>query len=160
LAIDVETYYQRYGPMVIRRCRQLLKNEEKAMEAAQDVFVQLVRKQESLNDQAPAGLLMRMATNICLNIIRSERRHPEDADDERLVNIASADDSESRLLAKLRLDRIFKREQPSTKLIAVLHYYDGLTLEEVAREVNMSVSGVRKRLRTLRARALELEGAL
>lgn len=160
MAIDVETYYQRYGPMVIRRCRQLLKNEEKAMEAAQDVFVQLVRKQDSLNDQAPAGLLMRIATNVCLNIIRCERRHPEDVDDEKLVQIAGAEDSESKMFARIRLDRIFNREQPSTRLIAVLHYYDGLTLEEVAREVGMSVSGVRKRLRMLRARALELEGAL
>jgi DNA-directed RNA polymerase specialized sigma24 family protein len=32
----------------------------------------------------------------------------------------------------------------------VLHHVDGLTLEEVAAEVGMSVSGVRKRLRTIK----------
>ncbi len=129
------------------------------MEAAQDVFVQLVRKQNKLDDKAPAGLLMRIATNTCLNIIRSDRRHPEDANDETLVRIANTDDSESQIFARLRLDRIFRKEQDSTKTIAVLHYYDGLTLEQTAQMVGMSVSGVRKRLRTLRTRALELEGA-
>ena len=38
----------------------------------------------------------------------------------------------------------------STRTIAVLHYVDGWTLEEVAQEVSLSVSGVRKRLRVLR----------
>ena len=56
------------------------------------------------------------------------------------------------------LAQIFSREQPSTKTIAVLHLLDGLTLEEVAAEVGLSVSGVRKRLRTLRQHVVELEG--
>ncbi len=41
--------------------------------------------------------------------------------------------------------------------MAVMHLLDGMTLEQVAREVGMSVSGVRKRLRKLRSRVAELE---
>jgi DNA-directed RNA polymerase specialized sigma24 family protein len=47
----------------------------------------------------------------------------------------------------------------STRTIAVLHLVDGMTYEEVAREVGLAVSGVRKRLRTLRAHLRELEAA-
>ncbi len=159
LPIDVESLYRRYGPMVVRRCRRLLRDEDQAMEAAQDVFVQLIRHRESLTDEAPAGLLMRMATNVSLNILRSRKRHPEDRDEELLRSIACSPDAESGLWARLRLDRILGREPASTRTIAVLHYCDGLTHEQVAQEVGMSVSGVRKRLRGLRARALELEGA-
>lgn len=159
MAIDIETYYRRYGPMVIRRCRQILNDEDKAIDAAHDVFVQLMRKKDALTDKAPSGLLLRMATNICLNIIRSQKRHPEHPDDEMIARIASMEDEERGIATKLRLDRIFARESASTRMMAVLHYVDGLTLEEVALEVGMSVSGVRKRLRTLRAHAIELEGA-
>jgi RNA polymerase sigma-70 factor (ECF subfamily) len=49
------------------------------------------------------------------------------------------------------LEALFAREQVSTRTMATLHYVDGLTLEETASEMGMSVSGVRKRLRTLRA---------
>ena len=42
--------------------------------------------------------------------------------------------------------------------MAVMHFVDGLTYEEVAAEVGLSVSGVRKRLRTLKGRARALEG--
>jgi RNA polymerase sigma-70 factor (ECF subfamily) len=41
--------------------------------------------------------------------------------------------------------------------MAVLHYVDGLTLEQVADETGLSVSGVRKRLRQLRLTLREME---
>ena len=52
--------------------------------------------------------------------------------------------------APLLLDWLFRRHPASTRTMAVLHYVDGMTLEQVARECGLSVSGVRKRLRALR----------
>jgi RNA polymerase sigma-70 factor (ECF subfamily) len=54
------------------------------------------------------------------------------------------------------LNRLFSGEPESTATIAVLLLLDGLTLEQVASEVGLSVSGVRKRLRTLRSRLPQL----
>ncbi len=71
--------------MVLRRCRALLRNDAKAQDAMQDVFVALLRHQDRLQDEAPAALLLRVATNVCLNRLRTERRRPEDADDERIL---------------------------------------------------------------------------
>ena len=159
MAIDVESYYRRYGPMVLRRCRHLLRNEDLAVDAMQDTFVQLVRYQDRLADDAPSRLLYRMATNVCLNRIRTRKRHPEDADDELLQRIASLEEPESRSVARNLLDRLFSREKTSTRTIAVLHLLDGMTLEETARQVGMSVSGVRKRLRPLRQKLAAIEGA-
>ena len=50
----------------------------------------------------------------------------------------------------------FGRGRESTRTMAILHYVDGMTLQEVADEVGMSVSGVRKRLRGLRAELHDL----
>jgi len=150
--IDVESHYRSYGPLVLRRCRRLLRDEEKALDAMHDVFVQLIRHRERLVDDAPSHLLLRIATNVCLNRLRGERRRPEDKDDERLLAIAGADEgAEGRSLAQLILGRLFDRNRASTREIAVLHYVDRMTLDEVAAEVGLSVSGVRKRLRGLRA---------
>jgi RNA polymerase sigma-70 factor (ECF subfamily) len=165
MAIDIEAAYRAHGPMVLRRCRRLLRDEGKALDAMHDVFVELLRRQTTLEETAPAALLMRVATNVCLNRLRFDRRHPVDRDDEVLLQIAAQPEDadggggpEGRLGARRFLDRLFAREQPSTLTIAVLHHVDHLTLEEVAREVGLSVSGVRKRLRTLRARIPSLEG--
>ena len=159
MAVNVEELYRRYGPMVLRRCRRLLRDEEKALDAMQDTFVQVLRYEDRLVGEGTSSLLFRIATNVCLNKIRSERRRPEDPDDELLVRIAeSSEAGGANPVARLFLDKVFQRELDSTRTIAVLHLLDGMTLEEVAAEVGLSVSGVRKRLRTLRARLEELEG--
>ncbi len=157
MAIDVEDYYRRFGPMVLRQCRRLLKDEEQAVDAMQDTFVQLLKSQARLRDEAPASLLYRMATHTCLNRLRTLKRRPETRDEELLLRIAGAE-VERPTLARLRLGRIFSQTRESTRTIAVLHLLDGMTLEEVAAEVGLSVSGVRTRLRGLRSLLAELEG--
>jgi RNA polymerase sigma factor, sigma-70 family len=152
MAVDIDSLYRTHGPMVLRRCRTLLRDESKAVDAMHDVFVELLRRENRLNARAPAGLLLTTATHVCLNRLRSERRRPESPDD-LLARIASLGSSAENLsLARRALDRIFGGEPASTRLIAVLLYVDRLTLEDVAAEVGMSVSGVRKRLRTLKQR--------
>ena len=54
------------------------------------------------------------------------------------------------------LDRLFGRHPASSRTIAVLHHIDGLTLDQVAEETGLSVSGVRKRLRRLRDTLVEM----
>lgn len=157
MAIDVEAYYRRYGPMVLRRCRFLLRDEERAVDAMQDVFVQLLRHRAGLRDSAPSSLLHRIATRVCLNKLRGLQRRPEDAEDELVLKIAAAGDLESRTDARGLLDRLFGRVPASSRDIAVLYLVDGMTLEETAREVGLSVSGVRKRLRALASALDELE---
>ena len=158
MAVNVEEYYRKYGPMVLRRCRKLLKDEDQSLEAMQDTFVQLIRYKDRLEDEAPSSLLYRMATNICLNKIRSSSRKPEVSGDDLLSRIAGMAEPEARITARNLLSRLFAREKVSTRTIATLHLVDGLTLEETAREVGLSVSGVRKRLRPLRGRLLEIQG--
>lgn len=150
--IDVDAAYRRYGAMVLRRCRRLVRDEGKALDAMHDVFVNLLRAKERLEGSAPASLLMRMATNVCLNQLRSERRRPEDPDDAALLAIAAAEEPGARSVARLALGKLLGREQESTRVMAVLHLVDGLTLDEVGREVGLSAAAVRKRLAGFKAR--------
>jgi len=145
--VDVETLYERYGPMVLRRCRFLLRDEDLALDTTHDVFLQLLRHRDRLKADYPSSLLYRIATNLCLNRIRDRRRDPDLPGDDFLHRIARRVDLDAPVL----LDRLFRRHPESTRTMAVLHYVDGMTLEQVATECRMSVSGVRKRLRALRA---------
>ena len=154
--IDVEALSHRYGPMVLRRCRRLLGDEQEALDACQDVFVRIVQRRARLDGRYPSSLLYRVATNVCLNRLRDRRREPSTRDEAVLYEIARAEEPGGASDARLLLDRLFGRHPESTRTIAVLHYVDGLTLEEVADEIGMSVSGVRKRLRALRASLTEM----
>jgi RNA polymerase sigma-70 factor, ECF subfamily len=155
-ALDVGELSRRYGAMVLRRCRRLLRDEAEALDACQDVFVRVIERRDRLDDLYPSSLLFRMATNVCLNRIRDRGRRPEghrsnpDGEDDQLYRIACAGEPGGQSEARLLLDRLFGRQPASSRTMAVLHYIDGLTLEEVAEATGLSVSGVRKRLRRLR----------
>lgn len=159
---DLNELYKQYAPMVLRRCKALLKDSDAAMDIMQNVFLNVARKREQLDMKYPSSLLYRIATNLCLNYIRDNKRLINESfnggeDDDFLVRIATIESDENRNVAKLLLDKLFGRNLETTKTIAVLHYLDGFTLEETAREVGMSVSGVRKRLRNLRSELKQLE---
>lgn len=157
MAIDVEAAYVRYGPMVLRRCRRLLIDEEAAVDAMHDVFVSLVRHGARLEDRGLSALLYRIATHVSLNAIRTRRRRREDADgDDVLQRIASAEDPEARAITRIFTDKLLGQVSVRSRELAVMHLVDGMTLEEVARAVDMSVSGVRKRLRALKGTVREL----
>ena len=154
--MNVEELYRKYGPMVLRRCRQLLRDENEGLDAMQDVFVQVIKHQKRLKMTHPSSLLYRIATNQCLNRIRDRGRRASLPGDEFLERVASAEDVGGTVESRSVLDRLFGRQPESTRTIAVLHYRDGMTLQEVADEVGMSMSGVRKRLRGLRANLADL----
>jgi RNA polymerase sigma-70 factor (ECF subfamily) len=124
----------------------------------QDVFVKVLGRRGRIKDQGLSSFLYVTATNTCLNILRNEKRRPVTGDDEWLVHVASPEDTENRALDRVLLERIFHGQKETTRTMAVLHYRDGMTLEETAEATGFSVSGVRKRLRKLRADAVALEG--
>ena len=119
--------------------------------------VRLLERRDGLHARYPSSLLYRIATNLSLNRIRDRSRRAADADEQRLHRIACAGSPTGPSEARLTLGRLFGRHPESTRTIAVLHYLDGLTLEQVSETVGLSVSGVRKRLRRLRHTLTELE---
>jgi RNA polymerase sigma-70 factor (ECF subfamily) len=137
----------------------LLRDEDEAADAMQDTFVRLIRYSDRLADTGVSSLLYTMATNVCLNRIRAAKRNKSDSAGDVLEEIAAADDHADAVLAGHFLDRLFGGHKADTRTMAVCHYVDGMTLEQTADVCGLSISGVRKRLRTLRRSGLALKEA-
>ena len=157
--IDVEKYYKIYGPMVYRRCRYILGDEDLAVDALQDTFVKILRGRDRLHGQAPSSLLYTTATNLCLNILRDRKRRKELQWEDWHDTGAESSRWEKQILSGHFLDRLFEEETEVTRTMAFLHYVDGFSLEETAEQTGYSVSGVRRRLRKLRETGLERKEA-
>jgi RNA polymerase sigma-70 factor (ECF subfamily) len=147
----IETYYEKYMPLVLRRCRKLLGNEDDALDAAQDVFVKVLKAKHRLHARYPSSLFYTIATNTCLNKLRQKRRHREVLSDE--VDIPLHDTGYDEVDARVSMETIFKTESESTRTICFMYHVDGMTLKEVAGTVGMSISGVKKRLDGFASRA-------
>ena len=153
MAIDVAAWYEKYGPMVIRRCRKILGNGDEAVDAVQEVFLNLVRWEAKLRDRFPSSLLYTMATNVCLNRLRRRKRETlfhVSGEEETLLRI---DEGYDQIEAELLMDVILKDESETNRAICFMYHVDGMTLKEIGEVVGLSFSGVRKRLEAFRSRA-------
>lgn len=151
-AINVEELYIRYGPMVLRRCRRMLENEQSAYDAMHEVFFKILKNQNRLKGTYPSALLFRIATNVCLNRIRNDR-HQEIKNHLDIVhNVGYFGNEEDRNTAKILWDFILEKEKGFMRTIAVLYFINGMTIKEIAAVMNLSVSGVHKKLEKLKGR--------
>ena len=154
MAIDIAAWYEKYGPMVIRRCRMILKDEDDALDAVHDVFVNLLKEETHLHGGFPSSLLYTMATNICLNRLRKRKR--EVTGDFSAVfetMLSGTDEGFDQVEAEILLDDILKDESETNRSICFMYHADGMTLKEIGEAVGLSVSGVRKRLEAFKCRA-------
>ncbi len=147
----LEELYRCHAAAVYARCRYLLRDDEAARDATQDVFVKVLRGAEELAAAtSPAALLLRMATNHCLNLMRASRAAWR-GEIERIARERSVRgiEPDARELVRALLGVAPAEAQE----IAVLYFVDELTQAEIATESGRSLPTVRKRLREFLAAA-------
>ncbi len=154
LAPDPQNFaqqYDRYSAMLFRLCLLYLKNTADAEDAVQEAFVRLYARAPQFRDEAhERRWLCRVAVNLCKNMLRTRARHPT-APLEEAMTAAAPPPEQAVLEQVLALPEAYR---PAV----VLHYYEGYSVEETARILQLRPGAVKMRL--LRARAalrLELE---
>jgi RNA polymerase sigma-70 factor (ECF subfamily) len=150
MANDIAAWYEKYGPMVIRRCRELLRNDDDTMDAVQDVFLKLL-KAEGGRFSFPSSLLYTIATNVCLDRLRAKKRR--DVRETEETDFPAVDEGYEQVDAELLVQVILEDEPEETCKICYMYHADGMTFREIGEAVGMSVSGVQKKLETFKKRA-------
>jgi len=147
--------YRTYGPAVYRRCLRLLRDREAAKDAAQEVFVKLVRDLSRLEDPEVAlPWLYRVATNHCLNQLRNAGRRGEEPIGELELSGGAGPSFADRHLAT----SVLARFDEGTQAVAVGVLVDGMGHEELAGVLGISRKTVERRLARFLEGARELIG--
>ena len=148
--VQVENLYSQYGGLIHRRCRRILRDDEEAWDAVQEVYARAIRSWDSWDGTASRlTWLSRIATNHCINVIRDSRGRREKLDqrkDER-PGAGLGPDAHGRLELLDVVKAIMEDMDEDLQRLAVLYYFDEMTQAEIAQEVGLSVPTVRKRLR-------------
>ena len=148
---------RRFGAVLERRCRLLLRDPALAQDALQDLCATLLHRGESLRDaQSKFRWLCRAADRTCLDLLR-RRKHVRAAlslDDLDPVGPAPGVDPEARWAAIEMLRDLDEEEQS----LAIMLFVDGMSQGEAADELGVSRVTVNKRTQRIRQR-LQLEEA-
>jgi RNA polymerase sigma-70 factor (ECF subfamily) len=148
--------YRTYGGLIARRCRYLLRDDAAGQDAVQEVFLRLWKYGQSYRDaESKLSWLYRVAERVCFDRMRSTRRRDEVPLDGSDARDAAEPPSElpARLAERDTVLRFLSRFDDRVKQIAVLHYLEGATQEEIATAIGWSRQTVAKKLALLRSSA-------
>jgi RNA polymerase sigma-70 factor (ECF subfamily) len=137
-AARFEQLYRAYSPSVFRRARQLLGSDADAHEVVHDIFLSLYERPEQFAGRARMSTFLYSAvTHACLNRIRDSKNRG------RLLAL-HAHALEPQLFADAPAEQmsvlrsVLARMPEQLAQLAVYHYTDGLTHEEIARMLGCS----------------------
>ena len=141
--------YQRYGALLSRRCRLLLRDPAQADDAVQELVSVLLRRGEGFRAaESPYRWLCRVADRTCIDLLRRGRhlRTAIDIDDLDPIGVAPGIDPEARCAVVESLAQLDEDQQS----LAIMLFVDGLTQGEAAAELGISRVTVNKRAQELR----------
>lgn len=152
---SIESIYRRSAPLIFRRCRGILGNEQDALDATHDVFLKLSRGlQRFRGDAALTTWVYRIATNHCLNLLRS-RKARDRVLSELSHRVQGVTDPRRELERRDLLRELLSQLKPKDVQIAYHRYCDEMTQPEIAAVVGVSERTVRNRLKHARTYAAE-----
>lgn len=151
----------RYLDTAYRLASVILGDPTEAEDAAHDAAVLAWRRFGTLRDPDRfEQWFCRIVLNVCRDRLRHRRRHPvvELPDDDDGGAGLRAPDEADRLLARDALDRAFIRLEPDHQIVVALRYYRDLTVDEMARRLEIPAGTVKSRLHhALRRLRTEME---
>ena len=154
---SVDSLYARFGPTIYARCRRMLRNPAAAEDAAQDVFVKIMRRADSMPvGEALLPWIHRMTTNHCLNVIRDARRQAEPS--ESLPDTGSGEFEEA-LLSRNFAEVVLANAPRELSEPAMMYHGAGVDQATVAERLGVSRRTVVSRISEFTRRALTLHAA-
>jgi len=158
--VSFDDCYRRVYPLVLAKCRRMLRGDSDANDLAQEVFVRLWKNREFLRDPATlTAWLYRTSTRLVIDRAR-KRVSNEDAawhlND--LLQAQTSADCEARFVGRERLRNLVASCSEARLEAAILSRLDRLTQPEVAEVMGTSERTVRRLLDRFDQQSRSLEG--
>ncbi len=135
--VDKETVIKLYDEFyldVVRLAFSYVKSQEDSMDIAQNVFLKLISSNAVLFPGSEKSWLLTVTANECRNHLKKYRPAEE------LSENISADEKDREVW------HLLDTLSPDNRAVIQLYYYDGYSVEEIAKILHISRSGVSMRL--------------
>ena len=142
-----EACYRRALPLVLAKCRRMLRGHSDATDLAQEVFVRLWKHRELVEDQqALTAWLYRTSTRLVIDRARQRALSTESLAHLQTVVDEPSDQPEGRVVSRQKL-RLLVSDVPAKELeAAILNRFDCLTHPEIAEVMGVGERTVRRLL--------------
>jgi len=149
---------RRYERPIRTLCRYYLSHPQDVQDASQDAFVRVYQALGTFEPRAQFSTwLYRIAINQCLNAIRAQRRRRwmqpfsqlRDSEEEPEFAAVGTKDPLQEVEQKERIQHVreaLARLPEEQRAVVILHRYQGLSYQEIAETLGISLAAVESRL--------------
>lgn len=137
---DVQDLYREHGPALLAYAAALLGDRSAAEDVLQQVFLKLLRGHAKLPED-PRPYLFRAVRNTALNLHRVRARNAPLDEQRWLIHPAEA------VEAGLALETALQQLPAEQREVVVMHVWGTLTLDEIAKLLELSPNTVASRYR-------------
>jgi RNA polymerase sigma-70 factor (ECF subfamily) len=147
---ELGAIYERFGPLVRRRCQNILRDTSLAEDACQNVFVKVLRRGDAYRDaESKLGWLYRVADNCCFDMLRS-RKSKRQMSLENAPDLGADDSGYERVNERRHAIALLAGMSKGLQQIAVMHYIDELSQGEIGEALGWSRQTVNAKLAKIR----------
>jgi RNA polymerase sigma-70 factor, ECF subfamily len=154
-----DAIHERYEARVYSVCRRMLGDPNDAEEAVQEAFIRVYQSLPRFNGRYRLGAwIVRIATNVCLDQLRSRARHPSDPAPLEVLDLEPGgpiEDSDPELLFLRRAEgrrvrRVLASLPPLHRAAIVLRDFEGISYADIADTLGISECQVKALLHRAR----------
>jgi len=150
--------YKRYGGKVFSKCISLLKDEELANDATQDVFMKIYLNLAKFSGKSKFSTWVYSITyNYCIDFIRRRKKDRNLFSDDEVENVGEViDDVPEKELLEMEVSRlkvVLEKIPIGDKTVLLMKYQDEMSIKEIAEILEKSESAIKMKIKRAKHKA-------
>lgn len=143
--------YKRYSSKVFGKCISLLRDEGKAEDAMQEIFIKIILNLSKFSGKSKFSTWLYSITyNYCIDTIRKAKKDKSMLVEDMSTAYDVEDEVEDKFLLETkveRLEQILAEISAGDKSILLMKYQDGLSIKEIGGIFNKSESAIKMKIK-------------
>ncbi len=153
--------YERYAPKIFGKCISLLKDEELAQDATQEIFTKVFLNLSRFGEKSQFSTWVYSITyNYCIDFLRRKKKQKDIFSDEieKVPDVAEEEVTDKVLLEmefeqlKVVLDNIPTGDQA----VLLMKYQDNMSIKDIAETLDKTESAIKMKLKRAKAKAQQV----
>jgi RNA polymerase sigma factor (sigma-70 family) len=158
--------YNRYSGKIYSKCMSLLKDEELAQDATQEVFTKIFLNLSKFGERAKFSTWVYSITyNFCIDYLRRKKKmqnlFADDKEVEKLADIADEVPDEALMEMEVKqLRTVLDAISVDDKAVLLMKYQDDMSIRDISEMLNKTESAIKMKLKRAKEKAFRLKGEM
>ncbi len=152
--------YKRYMNKIYSKCISMLKNETRAIDATQEIFMKIYLNLAKFDERSKFSTWIYSITyNYCIDFIRKQKKETklfvDDKDDLPDIEVEVPDTALLEMEVK-RLKVVLEKLRPDDRAILLMKYQDEMQIKEIAQALDKTESAIKMKIKRAKHKAQKI----